>query len=444
MKIKTISRGADSARERSGDIYNLYKNPDPLLHPFEQAREYSRALVAAKKDRIFAKPFIGSLSGHTDGVYTLKSWEGSGDRIISGSGNGEVQVWNLSTGKSIFFQKGHTGFVRGLSSLPTSFDPEQKGFISIGEDGLIKFWNLDRQDAPNARISHDSPFTSLSHHFSSPIFVTTGDKVEVWNHEKLTPIQEYSWGVETAVSSRFNKSERNIFLSSGNGRSVTIYDLRMNTPVARAIMSAHANDLEWSPMEPLNFTTANDDFKCYTFDMRHLDVARYVYKGSVSSVMSISYSPTGEGFATGSYDTAVRVYNTSNALPVDIYHTKRMQRVFCVCYSSDGRFVISGSDEGNIRLWKTRASEKLGILSNRESSSFEYSQSLINKYKHMDEIRRITRSRRIPSKIKKESDKLAIMTESKNRKLANLKKYSKPKVDPFTSERKKGVVRTEE
>jgi len=33
----------------------------------------------------------------------------------------------------------------------------------------------------------------------------------------------------------------------------------------------------------------------------------------------------------------------------EIYHTSRMQRVFCVAFSGDAKFVLSGSDETNIR-----------------------------------------------------------------------------------------------
>jgi WD40 repeat protein len=35
-----------------------------------------------------------------------------------------------------------------------------------------------------------------------------------------------------------------------------------------------------------------------------------------------------------------------------VYHGKRMQRIFCVAFSGDSRFVLSGSDDFNIRLWK--------------------------------------------------------------------------------------------
>ena len=46
----------------------------------------------------------------------------------------------------------------------------------------------------------------------------------------------------------------------------------------------------------------------------------------------------------------------------DIYHTKRMQRLTSVLWSMDDRYIYSASDEMNIRIWKARASEKLGVV----------------------------------------------------------------------------------
>lgn len=70
MKIKTISRSTTAVtREKRADLVKVHRNLDPKLHPFEKAREYTRAVVAAKMDRMFAKPFVGALDGHSDSVY---------------------------------------------------------------------------------------------------------------------------------------------------------------------------------------------------------------------------------------------------------------------------------------------------------------------------------------------------------------------------------------
>ena len=75
----------------------MKKNNDPVLHPFERAREYVRAVNAAKLDRLFAKPFVASLAGHVDGVYCMNKHPTDLKTLVSGSGDGELRVWNLST-----------------------------------------------------------------------------------------------------------------------------------------------------------------------------------------------------------------------------------------------------------------------------------------------------------------------------------------------------------
>jgi WD40 repeat protein len=42
--------------------------------------------------------------------------------------------------------------------------------------------------------------------------------------------------------------------------------------------------------------------------------------------------------------------------PLQVYHTKRMQRVFAVRFSGDASYVFSGSDDMNVRMWKVRKS----------------------------------------------------------------------------------------
>lgn len=50
----------------------------------------------------------------------------------------------------------------------------------------------------------------------------------------------------------------------------------------------------------------------------------------VSAVMDVDYSPTGREFVAGSYDRTIRIFAFNGGHSREIYHTKRMQRVFSV------------------------------------------------------------------------------------------------------------------
>lgn len=65
--------------------------------------------------------------------------------------------------------------------------------------------------------------------------------------------------------------------------------------------------------------------------------------------------------------------------PHQVYHTKRMQRVFCVRFSGDASYVFSGSDDMNVRVWKADASEQLGVTLSREKHKQAYNKALVNR-----------------------------------------------------------------
>lgn len=67
------------------------------MHPFARARERTRALNAAKMERMFAKPFIAALEGHVDAVETMVRKPDTLDVVASGSWDGGTHscCWSL-------------------------------------------------------------------------------------------------------------------------------------------------------------------------------------------------------------------------------------------------------------------------------------------------------------------------------------------------------------
>lgn len=145
---------------------------------------------------------------------------------------------------------------------------------------------------------------------------------------------------------------------------------------SQVVLRMKTNALCFNPMEPFNFAVANEDHNCYTFDMRSLDRALSVHKDHTGAVMDLAFSPTGREFVTGSYDRTVRVFPAREGRSRDVYHGRRMQRVFSTIFSADARFVLSGSDDTNIRIWKAKSQDKLGTLKPRERQKLEYNDKL--------------------------------------------------------------------
>ncbi len=499
FKVKTISRLEHDFLGKSDDVIKTQKNPDPALHPFAEQREYMRALRAAKVNKMFAKPFVFSLEGHSDSINCMATSPTSLITLATGACDGELKLWNIAS-RSTFWsaQQAHTGFVRGVS---ISFDGQN--VISCGDDCLIKLWsvgskvssskpkissifrdgndNENEEDAKDAEskkrlkeikarkrrrlasvlldnddessdgaggdddedgegndgnddgmgigglddlesqlISKESSSTTIQtrskkpssiftttsavhgvdFHWSDYSFASCGAEVCVWDINRSEPMHKYSWGADYVKGVRFNPSEKSLIGGVGSDRSITLYDVRSSSPLKKTILAMNSNSIAWNPMEPLNFAVANEDHNIYTFDMRKLDQASSIYRDHVSAVMDVHYSPTGREFVSAGWDRTIRIFRTRDKRSRDVYHTNRMQRVFAVRFTGDAKFVISGSEDTNIRVWKSQPSDPLRRLGSQEKRHKEYSKKLLDKYGHLDEIRKIQNFRHLPKEIK--------------------------------------------
>jgi WD repeat and SOF domain-containing protein 1 len=100
-------------------------------------------------------------------------------------------------------------------------------------------------------------------------------------------------------------------------------------------------------------------------------------------------------------------------------------------------FVMSGSEDTNVRLWKAEAAAKLGTLSDREKQAMAYRKRLREKFQHMKDIRRIARHRHIPKWVKNAAERKRQMREGEKRREDNRRKHSKPGTVPKIVEREK-------
>ena len=135
--------------------------------------------------------------------------------------------------------------------------------------------------------------------------------------------------------------------------------------------------------------------------------------------MDLDYSPTGREFVSASYDCTVRIFERGSGRSREVYHTRRMQRIFCVRWTADAKYIVCGSDEFSLRLWKAQASEHLGAASARQRAATRQAAKLQHKFRHHPEVRRISRHRHVPKNIYRARQEKHAMLSSRKRKQRN-------------------------
>ncbi|KAI7943729.1 hypothetical protein MJO28_011257, partial [Puccinia striiformis f. sp. tritici] len=519
MKVKVLSRSLDDFLPIAhGAPAPIHKNLDPTLHPHSRAREYTRAVTATKLNRMFAKPFIGQLDGHRDSVYTMAKDPLKLTQIASGSGDGDVRVWDLANRIStISLKDAHKGKVTGLTFLPnryigegrsktydqstqasssqqrltlldsTGLLDEEEGInediladlkenqelneaeertsrlgsrklLTCGIDKVVKMWDIgpgtnseSEQDRLVMTYQGKHGFNSIDHHRHQPLFVTASDRIQLWDVTKSSPLSDVSWNSSRAEGSAskssdnysgeqilcvtFSPSETSVLASSGSSsnRAITLYDLRSNKSLGQLIMKMRVNCLKFNPQQPSILLAGGEDHQLYTFDIRYMNSATQVFKDHVGPVMACDWSPTGRGFVSGSYDRTLRQWSTSDTTlhkkgrSIDVYHTKRMQRIFASLYSCDSQYVLSGSDDGAVRIWKAGASDPIGVKSGRELAAKEYRDQLRSKWSSIDSVSKIERQRYLPKPIYHAQKLRTEMLEARAKKEDNRQAHSSKK-----------------
>lgn len=71
--------------------------------------------MATKIDKIYAKPFVGTLLGHSDSISVISKCPNNLAKLVSGSYDGEIVAWDIPERKKIFSINAHKSAIKGLS-----------------------------------------------------------------------------------------------------------------------------------------------------------------------------------------------------------------------------------------------------------------------------------------------------------------------------------------
>jgi len=397
---------------------------------------------------MFAKPLLGSLGrGHVDGVYKITTDPSSLERLASGSGDGVVKVWDLASRDEIWQAKAHDNIVRGLCWS------RDKKLLSCAADRTIKIWDpYSSESASNEPVASwlgKDTFTSISHHRNTPHFaVSSSSGIAIYDSTRpgSSATTRLAWpnSVDTISCVAFNQLETSLLASTASDRSIVLYDLRTASPLHRTVLTLSCNAVSWNPQEAFTLAAASEDHNIYVFDSRALGRAANVLQGHVAAATDVAWAPTGAALVSAGYDRSLRVWDARRGRARDIYHARRMQRVFSVVWSADNDFVLSGSDDGNVRLWRAEAAARQGVMTFKQRQALQEADALKKRYAHMPEIKRIARHRHLPKVVKKAGEIKNEELAAIKRREENERKHSRKGEKRRRPEREKMVLAVEE
>jgi hypothetical protein len=140
------------------------------------------------------------LKGHTSWVYSV-AFSPDGTRIVTGSEDRTARVWDARTGTPLLDLKGHTGLVWSVA-----FSPDGSRIVTGSADQTVKVWDA-RTGTPQLELKeHTAPVSSVAFSPDGTRIVTgSADRTaKVWDARTGTPLLELRGHTSPVTSVAFS------------------------------------------------------------------------------------------------------------------------------------------------------------------------------------------------------------------------------------------------
>ncbi|KAG9004488.1 hypothetical protein FRB93_010265 [Tulasnella sp. JGI-2019a] len=277
------------------------------------------------------------------------AWSPDGQRIVSGSADGTLLLWDPSRGIPVGeVWKFHIGRV-----LCVAWSPDGEMIVSGSDDKTLQLWD----STTGARIGeawegHSGVVFSLAW---SPYDrrVISGSKdgtLRMWDPFTGVPIGEpWKGHIDNVYCVTWSPDGKRI--ASGGEDGVILWDSSTGALIGRPSPST-AYGLAWSP-DGKGIVSAHYKF-LRLWDSSTGKRIGGDWTGHTNVVREVAWSPDGKTIVSGSFDKTIRLWDASGA---PIGNAWRVHgEVWSLSWSPDGEKIASGSGDGVV-LWISKTGE---------------------------------------------------------------------------------------
>ena len=292
------------------------------------------------------------LEGHKGAIKTVALCSDC-DIVVSGSDDGTVKLWNYERGKFIRDFIGHGGSVR---TVAISRDGEI--VLSGSSDYTVRVWNVKERDSIYKFDKHGSNVTTVSMYENKNI-VVSGDEsgiVHVWNYKEKKSIQQFECGDQPQNGRIIGAYiiRDGMYMISGTSKGcIQIWEVnsgRLVKEVSHKITGS-LSCMSVSPDEKY-IALGSYHWNSYLVDIEN-NLCKQRFERHTDRISAVSYCKDGKRLITASWDKTIRIWDLYTGECVQTLG-RQTNCVASISMSLDGQHVAIGFRNGAVSLWNVR------------------------------------------------------------------------------------------
>ena len=313
-----------------------------------------RRLLSGSKDNTLklwdaaTGQLIRTFVGHSNAVWSV-AFSPDGTRLLSGSADNTLRLWDAATGQLLRSFEGHSGWV-----LSVAFSPDGTRVASSSSDKTLKLW-----DGATGGIIRS--FEGQSGGSRSVAFSPDGMHLLSANGERTLKL----WDIATGQLIRNFEGAGNSVVFSPDGKRVLSGNKLWDAATGQIIRTYEKADsaIAFSPDGKRFLTVYGNMLRLW--DVGTAEMIRS-FEGHMSEVLSAAFSPDGTWVLSGSgslrdpysKDDTLKLWDADTG---QLLHTTeaRTYPIWSVAFSPDGALALSGSKDKALKLFDVATGQLL-------------------------------------------------------------------------------------
>lgn len=271
-----------------------------------------------------------------------------GKKLVSGSEDKTVKIWNLSNGQEARTLTGHSDVIYSVA-----ISPDGETLVSGSKDNTIKFWNISKGEESSTVIYSFwlKEVRSVAISPNRQIVASGGsdNAIKLWNlsnGKKICTLSGHSGEVFSIAISPNGQ----LLASGSEDKTIKLWDI--TTKKQLQTLSGHISTVRaiiFSPDEQM-LISASDDKTIKLWNLKTGEQIKTL-RGHHKAVTSVTINPNCQTLASGSDDKTVKLWNLRTGEEISTL-SGHSSYVLSVAFSPDGQTLASGSYDKTIKIWR--------------------------------------------------------------------------------------------